>query len=78
MVYQQHEGLMHKVVNGVIVELSAQEEQAITDEWAANEIKLQNAILAGQQKKTDKQAAIDKIATALSLTETEKNLLFGN
>ena len=67
---------MHKLVNGVKVELSVDEERQIKDEWAKNEqeikLKEQEKILLEQKK----EIAKSKVLQSCGLTEEEMKLLF--
>ncbi len=68
--------VLYKQVNGRKVELTLQEEQAVRDEWAANEAIQQQAEQEEQARQALMNSARDKIASSASMSDDEKQAYF--
>ena len=67
---------MHKIVNGVRIDLTKEEEEATIAEWEANRIKAEIRREEREKQQQAKELAQNKLAMLAGLTEEEKNLLF--
>ena len=67
---------MHKIVNGVRIDLTKEEEEATIAEWEANRIKSEIRREEREKQRQAKELAQNKLAMLAGLTEEEKNLLF--
>ena len=67
---------MHKIVNGIKIEFSAEEEKIMIEGWKSNEIKDEQRKLKLQRKIQVKENARNKLFGLLNLSQEEKELLF--
>lgn len=67
---------LHKIVNGIRIELTPEEEAATLAEWEANRLKQEKRRAEREAREKLKQAAQEKIAALAGLTDEEKVLLF--
>lgn len=67
---------LHKIVNGIKIDLTPEEEAATLAEWEANRIKTEERRAEREATELRKQQARNKIALLAGLTEEEKQLLF--
>ena len=64
---------LHKIVNGVRIDLTPEEEEKTRAEWAENKIKIEARRVIREAKRIEKERVIDKLLSAL--TEEEKLLI---
>lgn len=62
---------LHKMVNGVRVDLTEEEEEAIRKEWAENEAKIQAKKEARGQEIAEKERVISKLLSGLTKEEAD-------
>jgi len=62
---------MHKMVNGVKIELSHEEEEKIKQEWALNEQKEIAQRREFLEKEQKKKACLEKIKSVVNLSDEE-------
>ena len=68
---------LHKMVNGVKIDLTPAEEKAILAEWSYNEMKEREAKEALANKERRKAELKSDVMAKLGLTEEEMNILMG-
>lgn len=64
---------LHKIVNGVKVDCTPEEEKKIRAEWAENKIKNAELKKLRLEEKAEKERVVDKLLS--SLTEEERALI---
>ena len=64
---------LHKIVNGVKIDLSPEEETALRAEWEANRIERERKRIEHEELKLKKEKIVDKLL--ISLTEEEKTFI---
>ena len=65
--------VLHKIVNGKKVDLSAEEEKAILQEWDENKKRRELKLKEMEAKKAEVEKVVEKMLTGL--TEEEKRLI---
>ena len=66
---------MHRIVNGVKVDLTKEEEQALNQEWIANMKAKKERVKVLEKREADKASALKKIYELANLTEEEISAL---
>ena len=69
--------MLNKIVNGIEMQCTPEEETQIRAEWSSNEIFFMDQIAKQKTEDVAKESALAKL-TALGLTEAEIKALTGN
>lgn len=67
---------LHKIVNGIRIELTEEEETATIAEWEANRLRVEAKRAELAKKEAVKKEAQEKLCALAGLTEEERLLLF--
>lgn len=62
---------MHRIVNGVKVDLTPEEEHEVNQEWIANMKAKKERAKVAEKREKDRQSALDKIYGLAGLSEDE-------
>lgn len=66
---------MHRIVNGIKIECTPQEEAEIKADWERNILRMEEKRQKKLLKKEQKQAIRNKVMNSLNLSEEEINLI---
>ena len=67
---------LHKIVNGIRIDCTPEEEAAILAEWEANRLESERRAQLRASREAMKKSAQEKLCNLASLSEEEKALLF--